>query len=216
MNIQIICLQIVVSTYFIASINSFQHINQIVQQLQTSQNRWFPAANQHKDDRSHKSSRHLTIRMTNKNNNKNDDDVSDDNQTSKFSFEQRIESTKTALVGLLSGGIALTPFAAIRDIVFMGGGHSPILNGIAQWEFDTDMGSVMAALFAIVYRYCIREGDNNPQLNQGVLGAFVLTRTLSQIQVPSYCSAIPLDCTLFHIKLVISSQFRYQMLLLTQ
>mmetsp|Transcript_17425 Transcript_17425/g.25163 ORF Transcript_17425/g.25163 Transcript_17425/m.25163 type:complete len:104 (+) Transcript_17425:425-736(+) len=56
------------------------------------------------------------------------------------------------------------------------------------------MGSLEAALFAIVYRYCIRE-DENEQLNQGVLGAFVLVqKTLSKIQIPLYCTAAPLDC----------------------
>jgi len=117
-----------------------------------------------------------------------DDD--DDDNNNKFGFGQRIESTKTGIVGLLAGGIAGTPFSALHDIAF---GADFVKNGVAQWEFDTDMGSLEAALFAIVYRYCIRQ-DENPQLNQGVLGAFVLTRTLSKIQVPAYCSAVPLDC----------------------
>lgn len=111
----------------------------------------------------------------------------------KFSFGQKIESTKTAVVGLLAGGIALTPFALIHD-VFLGGDF--VRNGLAQWEFDTDMGSIEAALFAIVYRYCIRE-DDNPMLNQGVIGAFVLVRALSKIQVPAYCSAVPLNCKFY-------------------
>lgn len=104
----------------------------------------------------------------------------------KFSFGQRIESLKCVVVGALSGGICLTPITALHDIAFSKG-------GAAQWEFDTDMGSLEAALFAIVYRYCIRK-DENPMLNQGVTGAFVLTRTLSRIRVPSYCTAAPLSC----------------------
>lgn len=35
---------------------------------------------------------------------------------------------------------------------------------------------------------------DNPQLNQGVIGAFCLVRTLARVQVPSYCAAIPLHC----------------------
>lgn len=31
-------------------------------------------------------------------------------------------------------------------------------------------------------------------LNQGVIGAFVIVRVLSKIQIPAYCSAAPLDC----------------------
>ncbi|KAL9179010.1 hypothetical protein ACHAXT_011983 [Thalassiosira profunda] len=103
----------------------------------------------------------------------------------KFSFFQRIESTKTALLGLVSGGILSTPFIALHDIPAY---------GAASWEFDTDMGSLQSALFAIVYRYCVREEDDNEMLNQGVVGAFVVTRTLSRVRVPSYCTAAPLEC----------------------
>ena len=103
----------------------------------------------------------------------------------KFSVFQRIESIKTATVGLLSGGILSTPFIALHDIPSY---------GAASWEFDTDMGSLQSALFAIVYRYCIREEDNNEMLNQGVVGAFIVVRTLSRVRVPGYCTAAPLDC----------------------
>lgn len=111
----------------------------------------------------------------------------------KFSFGQRIESIKCVVVGALAGGVALTPFSALHDIAL---GGDLVRNGVAQWEFDTDMGSLESALFAIVYRYCIRM-DENPMLGQGVIGAFVLTRVLSRIQVPTYCSAAPLTCKCF-------------------
>mmetsp|Transcript_25518 Transcript_25518/g.43259 ORF Transcript_25518/g.43259 Transcript_25518/m.43259 type:complete len:207 (+) Transcript_25518:76-696(+) len=103
----------------------------------------------------------------------------------KFSFQQRIESVKTAAVGAISGGIAATPFIGFHDIP---------LYGIATWEFDTDMGSLQSALFAIVYRYCVREEDDNEMLNMGVVGAFVVVRTLSRVRVPEYCTAVPLTC----------------------
>jgi hypothetical protein len=31
-------------------------------------------------------------------------------------------------------------------------------------------------------------------LKMGVIGAFVVVRTLSRVRVPAYCSAAPLDC----------------------
>ena len=105
-------------------------------------------------------------------------------------FVQRIESVKCGVVGALSGGIALTPIGLIHDTLFKG---NNVVNGLAQWEFDTDMGSLQAALFAIVYRYCVRK-DDNPMLKMGVVGAFIFVRTLSKIQVPVYCSGAPLDC----------------------
>lgn len=115
--------------------------------------------------------------------------MSSSNDNDKFSFGQRIESTKCVVVGALSGGIAVTPLTALHDILL----GPEMNNGVAQWEFDTDMGILESSLFAVVYRYCIRT-DDNPMLNQGVFGAFVLVRTLSRIRVPSYCTAAPLDC----------------------
>ena len=103
----------------------------------------------------------------------------------KFSPQQRIESVKTGIVGALSGGIAAAPFIALHDVPAY---------GFASWEFDTDMGAIQSALFAIVYRYCVRKKDNNDMLNQGVIGAFVVVRTLSRVRVPGYCTAAPLDC----------------------
>ena len=108
------------------------------------------------------------------------------NDDDKFSMSQRIESIKCVLVGAISGGITVAPVSAIHNLLLES-------NNIPQWEFDTDMGSLEAALFAIVYRYCIRTDDND-MLKQGVIGAFVLTRTLSKIEVPAYCNAIPLNC----------------------
>jgi hypothetical protein len=127
----------------------------------------------------------------------------------KFSFGQRIESTKCVVVGALSGGFSVVLFTALHDIAF---GGQEFNNGVAQWEFDTDMGSLESALFAIVYRYCIRK-DDNPMLNQGVIGAFVLVRTLSRIRVPSYCTAVPLDCKLM-VMLVATSLLHCGVLLL--
>lgn len=116
---------------------------------------------------------------------KNNNLSNNNNKEDKFSFYQRIQSTKTGLIGLLSGGILSTPFIALHDIPTY---------GLASWEFDTDMGSLQSALFAIVYRYCIRANDNNSMLNMGVIGAFIFIRTISRIRVPSYCTAAPLDC----------------------
>ncbi len=82
---------------------------------------------------------------------------------------------------------------ALHDIVILP--NDDYTNGLASWEFDTDMGSLQGALFAIVYRYCIREkDDDNDMLNMGVVGAFIVVRTLSRIRVPNYCTAIPLHC----------------------
>lgn len=109
--------------------------------------------------------------------------------TFKFGFKQRIESVKCAVVGGLAGSVALAPVSFLHSFVLL-----PPANPLSQWEFDTDMASLEAALFAIVYRYCVRL-DTNPQLASGCVGAFAVVRTLARIETPAYCSAIPLDCT---------------------
>ncbi len=111
-----------------------------------------------------------------------------DDGDNKFDMAQRIESVKSVVLGALSGGIALTPIAYLHYVTFSS------VPSTAQWEFTTDMSSLEAALFAIVYRYAVRANDNNPMLNQGVVGAFVVVRTLANIQVTDTCQSVPLRC----------------------
>ena len=120
--------------------------------------------------------------------------VTENEEENKFGFFQRIESVKCLVVGAVTGSIAQVPFALLHDFLFI---PSMIdINGLSQLEFDTDAAALQSGLFAIVYRYCIRT-DTNPQLQDGVVGAFAITRTLSRIVIPSYCTAIPLYCK-FH------------------
>jgi hypothetical protein len=77
-------------------------------------------------------------------------------KSEKFSSAQRFESIKSGIVGLIAGGFALAPLTAIHNLVF------PIVDGmntVAQFEYDNDSGSLQGGLFAIVYRYCVREGE---------------------------------------------------------
>jgi len=98
-------------------------------------------------------------------------------------FFERIESTKALALGAVAGSVALAPV----DLLF----H---LGNIPQWEFDTDSGALACGLFAVVYRYAVRE-DNNPNLKQGVVGAFAITRALAFVQPPEgICDALPLRC----------------------
>jgi hypothetical protein len=110
----------------------------------------------------------------------------DDYDDIKFSMAQRIESAKCLAAGALGGGLAVAPVTYLHSAMVSS-------NVMAQWELWTDMASLQAALFAIVYRYVVRE-DENPMLNQGVIGAFVLARTLLAIQVSETCTAVPLIC----------------------
>jgi hypothetical protein len=90
------------------------------------------------------------------------------------------------VIGAISASVAVAPIALLHHIT----------TSLPQWELTTDMAAIQGALFAIVYRYAIRN-DDNPMLNQGVLGAFVLVRTLPTIQASPDCTALPLQCTFY-------------------
>lgn len=109
---------------------------------------------------------------------------STNNKNNKFDFTQRIESVKCAVIGAVSASLSVAPIALIHHVT----------TSLPQWELTTDMAALQGALFAIVYRYAIRN-DDNPMLNQGVLGAFVLVRTLPTIEASPECTALPLQCT---------------------
>ena len=97
-------------------------------------------------------------------------------------FQERIESSKAAVVGAIVGSVAFSPLDLAINF-----------KEIAQWEYNTDQMALQGALFALVYRYATRE-DKNAMLKQGVVGAFTLVRALPLVKVPSVCEPIPLRC----------------------
>lgn len=100
-------------------------------------------------------------------------------------FGERIESVKSAVFSAIGGSIAVIPFVIFKGIS---------LNFNAEWEFSYDSLLILTSpLFGIVFRYCVRR-DNNPQLKQGVIGAFAITRALATIAPPATCTSIPLNC----------------------
>ena len=100
-------------------------------------------------------------------------------------FGERIESVKAAVIGCGGGLIALLPYGILKGIV---------MKFSATWEFEFDVWVLGLALFAITYRYAVRK-DNNPNLKQGVVGSFAITRALSTIDVrDDLCSSIPINC----------------------
>lgn len=100
-------------------------------------------------------------------------------------FGERIESVKAAVIGVSGGIAALLPYGMIKGVV---------LKFSATWEFEFDAWVLCLALFAITYRYAVRK-DNNPNLKQGVVGSFAITKALSCIDVPDdLCTSIPINC----------------------
>lgn len=100
-------------------------------------------------------------------------------------FGEKIESVKSAVFAAVGGTVAVIPFAIIRGA---------LLHYNAEWEFNYyGLLILTAPLFGITYRYAIRR-DNNPNLKQGVIGAFVITRAVATVKVDDICSSIPLNC----------------------
>jgi hypothetical protein len=97
-------------------------------------------------------------------------------------FAERLESGKAAVVGGLAASIAAAPVEFLT--------HA---NNIPQFEFDVDQISIMGALFGLVFRYAVRR-DANPQLRQGSVGAFAITRAVATVHVSDQCLAVPLRC----------------------
>lgn len=111
-----------------------------------------------------------------------DNDIS---STSPNLLFERVESAKYGIGSLIGGTIASLPVAILHGFIVE---H---FNG--HWEFQQDMLAPILLLFGLVYRYSTR-GTKNSQIKLGVATAFILTRTLSEVQVPDVCSSIPLDC----------------------
>lgn len=65
----------------------------------------------------------------------------------------------------------------------------------SDWQFSHAGLAVSGILFGLTYRYAIRR-DENPNLKQGVIGAFSITRSLGTVQaLAAECApSIPLDC----------------------
>ena len=99
-------------------------------------------------------------------------------------FVERIESVKSAVVGVAGGIAALLPLLVVQGI---SSSFSP------QWEFHADSWALLLALFGITYRYAVRT-DGNPNLKQGVVGAFAVTYALRIVSPPSSCTSLPLNC----------------------
>ena len=100
------------------------------------------------------------------------------------SNEYRVASIKSAAISTLGGVLGSLPIAAAIGYYDH---FSP------QWEFSHDSLAVSLFLYGVVYRYAVRN-DVNPQLKTGVIGAFAIVRALNMVDVPSFCTPIPLNC----------------------
>ncbi|CAK0861693.1 unnamed protein product [Prorocentrum cordatum] len=96
--------------------------------------------------------------------------------------EERFESVKTSALAVL--------FAVVPEAI---GGLLDPDRLTPRWELQLDALALQAVLFGLVYRYAVREGDDNPMQRMGVLAAFAVPRALFLVAPPP-CTAAPLSC----------------------
>lgn len=97
--------------------------------------------------------------------------------------EERLESVKAGSLAVAFGAVpeAITAWLDPDRLT-------------PRWEFQLDMLAFDMLLFGLVYRYAVREGDDNPMQRMGVLAAFVLPRALFMVQMSPECTSPPLSC----------------------
>lgn len=107
---------------------------------------------------------------------------------SSFTAAERLESLKAAVIGsICAGSISLGGLIGNR---FLSQGVSALRLwspfGLATLTLlvTVAIASLSGALFALTYRYAVRQ-DQNPQLNVGVVLAFTLIRGLAQVDAGS-------------------------------
>lgn len=105
---------------------------------------------------------------------------------------ERIESVKSGGIAALAGAgvsaVGLVLDAELHDLL----GSATLANGTLG-IVRIAIGTVCAFLFGVTYRYIVRQ-DKNPHLRSGAVGAFALTRGLSQLESSNW-SALSLDLT---------------------
>jgi hypothetical protein len=105
-------------------------------------------------------------------------------KSSPFTPAERLESLKAAVLGgAWAGGVSLLwllgqPLLSQQALPFLNDGvtHLAALTLLVQGVIALLSGS----LFALTYRYAVRQ-DDNPQLNTGVVLAFTLVRGLAAV-----------------------------------
>mmetsp|Transcript_35164 Transcript_35164/g.79349 ORF Transcript_35164/g.79349 Transcript_35164/m.79349 type:complete len:252 (+) Transcript_35164:17-772(+) len=97
--------------------------------------------------------------------------------------EERYESIKTGILAIAS---AVVP-------EFIVGWLDPD-RLTPRWEFQLDVLALQVLLFALVYRYAVREGDDNPDQRLGVIAAFVIPRAFFMVELPQECLPGPFTC----------------------
>ena len=92
---------------------------------------------------------------------------------------ERLESVKAGIIAALVGLTVSVVFVGVDSLLAGSGALTQAL--LLQAIRRIVVGTVCCFLFGVTYRYIIRQ-DPNPHLRSGAVGAFALTRSLSQLE----------------------------------
>ncbi len=102
--------------------------------------------------------------------------------TEGLQFEERLESVKAGIVGLLTAGMAWGSAAIAHAVLPIPAFTAPAFTGLGvALGVSGAIALCSGFLFGITYRYIIRQ-DRNPHLKAGAVGAFGLVRGLAQVE----------------------------------
>lgn len=108
--------------------------------------------------------------------------------SSPFTAAERFESFKAAALGGTCAGMTSVGILAASRLLTQGTVASLVglASGLARRTLLVNLAIAIlsGALFALTYRYAVRQ-DENPQLKAGVVLAFTLVRGLAQVDAGS-------------------------------
>lgn len=108
---------------------------------------------------------------------------------SRFTAAERLASLKVAVVGGVVAGLVTAGLELLPDPL----NFTASLITLNFW-LQTAIAGLSGALFALTYRYAIRQ-DENPQLKTGVVLAFTLVRGLAQEDLDENLVPLLLTCS---------------------
>lgn len=111
--------------------------------------------------------------------------------SSLFTATERLTSLKAAVLGGLCAGFVSLIISGLLRVLILGAAVSPLSSLADMLDLtllvDEMISALSGAVFALTYRYAVRQ-DNNVQLKAGVVLAFTLVRGLAQVDAETAIS----------------------------
>ncbi|MEM7063609.1 MAG: hypothetical protein AAF572_10650 [Cyanobacteria bacterium P01_B01_bin.77] len=112
--------------------------------------------------------------------------------------QERIESVKAGIIAAVVGNMISLLCLGLEILVIA---HRLSIRSIFQGGQRVAIATVCCFLFGVTYRYIVRQ-DPNPHLRSGAVGAFALTRSLSQLENTDLSSSSPTDALFWVLPMI--------------